>query len=154
MKFVSGLCNKNITNWQRHWVLLYEPNITRYPLKIHGLQFQIPVEMNKLKFSSGHPGTTEVWKMRNTCWCKMSSDFISADVLSGVVTDSLWANHDAHLRHHFPFTAKYETLIEDLVMEFCLYEQNSVVYYSEIPEIAKKKKKAYEEGSGSLKPRY
>lgn len=26
-------------------------------------------------------------------------------------------------------------------MEFSLYEQNSIVYYSEIPEIAKKKKK-------------
>lgn len=23
-------------------------------------------------------------------------------------------------------------------MEFCLYEQNSIVYYSEMPEIAKK----------------
>lgn len=42
-------------------------------------------------------------------------------------------------------------------MEFSLYEQNSIVYYSEIPEIAKKKKKkghAYKGGSGILKPRY
>lgn len=38
-------------------------------------------------------------------------------------------------------------------MEFTLYEQNSIVYYSEIPEIAKEKKKAYKGGSGSLKPR-
>lgn len=38
-------------------------------------------------------------------------------------------------------------------MEFSLYEQNSIVYCSEIPEIAGKKK-AYEGGSGSLKPRY
>lgn len=44
-------------------------------------------------------------------------------------------------------------------MEFCLYEQNSIVYYSEMPEIAKKPpkhppQKAYKGRSGSLKPRY